>query len=175
LSEAEGILLKTAQEMLGEEAVSVLDLLLKKKVEMTDEEIANLMGVKVNNIRKSLYSLAEHGFVTYRRTRDKETGWYIYYWKANVEQINNILLNRKRQILEKLRARLEFENSNTFYICPEDFNRFTFDEAFESQFKCPRCGSPLVYYDSSRVKDMLNQRISELEEEIKRETKASSS
>lgn len=174
MTQANELILKMAQEMLGEDVVEVLDLLLKKKVEMLDEDIANAMGVKVNNVRKVLYVLADHGFVTSRKTRDKETGWYIYYWKANVEQINNILLNRKREILEKLRSRLDFESSTTFYLCPEDFTRFTFDEAFEEQFKCPKCGIPLVFYDSEKIKTILMQKIRELEEEIDRETKASS-
>ncbi|BCU67377.1 transcription factor [Sulfolobales archaeon HS-7] len=174
MSSVEELLIKMAKEILGDDVIDVLSLLIKRREEMKDEDIANELNLKINDVRKVLYMLAEQGFVISRRTRDKDTGWYIYFWRANLEQINNIILNRKRAILEKLKLRLEFESSNTFYVCNNDYARYTFDEAFENQFKCPRCGSPLSYYDSEKVKERLRERIEKLEEEIANETKASS-
>ncbi|MEM3863755.1 MAG: transcription factor, partial [Metallosphaera sp.] len=101
-----------ARELLGDEVIDVLSFLLENRAELTDEDMANKLNVKVNEIRKKLYALSEHGLVSYRRTRDKETGWYVYYWKANIDQINELLLSRKREILNKLRARLEYETNN---------------------------------------------------------------
>ncbi|AWS00610.1 transcription factor E [Metallosphaera hakonensis] len=164
-----------ARDLLGEDVIDVLSFLLDNKAELTDEEMANKLNVKVNEVRKKLYALADHGLVSYRRTRDKESGWYVYFWKANVDQINELLLARKREILNKLKARLEYESNNEFYICPEDKTKYTFEEAFENEFKCPKCGVQLTYYDSARVRELLEQKIKEIEEEIARETKVGSS
>jgi transcription initiation factor TFIIE subunit alpha len=169
-SNVDELILNLAKSLLGEEYTELLEFLLNKKTEMTDDEIANELGIKVNEIRKKLYALADQGLVSYRKSRDKDTGWYIYYWKVNTEQINEILLNRKREILEKLKARLEYESNNEFYMCPEDKSKYTFDEAFENEFKCPKCGSQLIYYDSSKVRQVLEKKINELQEEIDKET-----
>lgn len=167
----EDLILNLARNLLGEEYINLLEFLLNKKVEMTDDEIANELGIKVNEVRKRLYALADQGLVSYRRTRDKDSGWYIYYWKVNVDQINEILLNRKREVLEKLKSRLEYESNNEFYICPEDKNKYPFEEAFENEFKCPRCGSQLIYYDSKKIREFLEKKINQLQAEIEEETK----
>ncbi|WP_170166197.1 transcription factor E [Sulfodiicoccus acidiphilus] len=161
-----------AVTMLGDEVLPVLEILLKGKSELTDDEIARMLNVKVNNVRRTLYMLADHGLVRYKRTRDRETGWYLYYWRANTDQVNEILLNRKREMVQKLKMRLEFETNNTFYICPEDGSRYIFDEAFENEFKCPRCGTSLVYYEVERVREVIERKIRQLEEEINVETKS---
>jgi transcription initiation factor TFIIE subunit alpha len=168
--QAEELLLKIARELLGDEVTDVLKFILYKKYELTDEEIAKEMNIKVNEVRKKLYMLAEHGFVSYRKVRDKESGWYIYYWKPNLEALNEILLNRKRAVLEKLKARLEYEKGGPFYICPQDTTRFTLEESLDNNFRCPKCGSPLQEYDSQKIIKFLEEKIKELSEEIERET-----
>jgi transcription initiation factor TFIIE subunit alpha len=175
MSNIDNLVTSLAKELLGEDVLDVLQFLLNKKIEITDDEIANELGVKVNEVRKKLYALADQGLVSYRRSRDKDTGWYVYYWKVNTDQINDILLNRKREILEKLKTRLEYEENNEFYICPEDKNKYTFEEAFENEFKCPRCGSQLEYYDSKKVREVLGKKIKDLQDEIDKETKLGSS
>lgn len=170
--EAEELLKELAISMLGDDVLPVLEILLKKKGELTDDEIARILNVKVNNVRRTLYILSDHGLVRYKRTRDRETGWYLYYWRANTDQVNDILLNRKREMVQKLKMRLEFESNNTFYICPDDGSRYIFDEALENEFKCPRCGASLVYYEGDKVKEIIERKIKELEEEINNETKA---
>ncbi|AWR98266.1 transcription factor E [Acidianus sulfidivorans JP7] len=164
-------MLNLAKDLLGDDVSDLLQFLLSKKIEMTDDEIANELGVKVNEIRKKLYLLADQGLVSYRRSRDKDSGWYIYYWKVNIDQINEVLINRKREILEKLKSRLEYESNNEFYICPEDKTKYPFEEAFENEFKCPKCGSQLTYYDSKAVRKILEEKINQLQAEIEEETK----
>ena len=171
---AEDLFINLAKSLLGDEVVDVLKVLLEKGTEMTDDEIANKLNEKVNDVRKKLNLLEEQGFVSYRKTRDKDSGWFIYYWKPNIDQLNEILLNRKRIILERLRVRLEYEKNNTFFICPQDNTRYPFEEAFENEFKCPKCGSQLSYYDSEKIRTFLEQKIRQIEEEIEKETKLGS-
>ncbi|NON62133.1 transcription factor [Acidianus sp. RZ1] len=171
MSDPDKIVLDLAKNLLGDEVVEVLQFLLDKGTEMTDDEMANEMGVKVNEVRKKLYLLADQGLVSYRRTRDKDTGWYVYYWKVNTDQINEVLLTRKREVLGKLKLRLEYEENNEFYICPKDKSKYTFEESFENEFKCTKCGSSLVYYDSKKIREVLEKKINEMQQEIKEETK----
>lgn len=169
---ATDLIVNLARMLLGDDVVDVLKLLLNKKIEMTDEEIAKELNMKVNEIRKKLYALSEQNFVVYRRIRDKDTGWYIYYWRVNLEEINEILLNRKRAVLNKLKARLEYEKNGPFFICPQDNSIYNFEEALENDFRCPRCGTPLKEYDSQKIRDFLEQKIRDLNDEIEKETKS---
>ncbi|TRM80072.1 transcription factor, partial [Sulfolobus sp. F3] len=43
-----------AKSLLGDDIVDVLEVLLRKGTEMTDEEIANTLNIKVNDVRKKL-------------------------------------------------------------------------------------------------------------------------
>lgn len=170
-SNVESLILDLARELVGDDAAELLKYLLKKRTEITDEELAKELNVKPNEVRKKLYLLSEQGFVTSRKTKDKDSSLYIYYWKVNLDQINDVLLNRKRLILEKLRMRYEQEKDSLFYFCPQDNIKYNMDEALENEFRCPKCGSPLEYYESEKARQFLEQKIKQLEEEIERETK----
>lgn len=165
-------IINLAKTLSGDDVADVIKLLLDKKVELTDEEIAKELNMKVNEVRKKLYALLENNFVVYRRVRDKDTGWYVYYWRVNLEEINEIILNRKRAVLNKLKQRLEYEKSGIAFICPQDDSTYTFEEALENDFKCPRCGTPLKEYDSQKIREFLEQKIRELSEEIEKEIKS---
>ena len=73
--------------------------------------------------------------------------------------------------LNKLRERLRYEETNTFYICPNCGIRFTFDEALENGFRCPRCGTSLEYFDNSKIVEFLRRKIAELEKIVYSEEK----
>ncbi len=167
-------LMDLIEALAGREAKEVFSYLLEQGKELTDEEISRNTGIRVNAVRKALYSLSELGLISYRRIRDRNTGWYVYYWRINLENIDSILLTRKKEILKKLKERLEYERGNTFFICENEGIRYTFDEAFEYDFRCPRCGGNLVHVDNNEVIEILEKRIKTLEEELKRETKPSS-
>jgi len=170
-SRAEELIISLAKDLVGDDAAELLKFLLRKRIEMTDDDISKELNIKVNEIRKKLYLLAEQGFITYRKTRDKDSGLFIYYWKVNIDQINDLLINRKRLVLEKLKTRYEQEKEASYYYCSQDNILYSFDEALENEFKCPKCGSPLDYYDSEKTRAFLNYKISQLENEIERETK----
>ncbi len=162
------------EALTGKEAREVFKHLLEQGKELTDEEISRNVNMRVNAVRKALYALSELGLISYRRVRDKNTGWYIYYWRVNIENIDSILITRKKEILKKLKERLEYEKGNTFFVCENEGIRYTFDEAFEHDFRCPRCGGNLIHIDNGEVVKVLEERIKILEEELKRETKPSS-
>ncbi|WP_456366463.1 transcription factor E [Thermococcus sp.] len=159
-------LLELAREIGGDEAVEVVKTLEKKK-ETTDEELAEITGIRINNVRKILYALYDLGVADFRRTRDKETGWYYYYWFLETKRLDEIIRSRKLKELEKLKKMLEEEKSTTYYWCgTAGHPRLTFDEAMEYEFQCPICGGILMEYDNSEIIADLKRRIEELEREL---------
>jgi len=162
----EQTLLKIAEALGDEEAVKVIDIL-KNSGEVTDDEIANKTGIRLNSVRKILYKLYDHSLVAMRRTRDENTGWFIFHWKLQPDQLEGFIINQKKRVLEKLKIRLEYEKNHDFYYCfTPGCKKIPFEEAMEVVFKCPQCGKPLVHYDNTKLIQVLNKKIEQLREEL---------
>jgi transcription initiation factor TFIIE subunit alpha len=134
---------------------------------LSDEDLEKLTGHRQGVIRRALRLLHDLRLATYRRGRHPETKATRYYWTLDSDRINIVLYQLKRNVLEKLRARLQYEESNEFFICPQCNVRYEFNEAFEYDFTCPRCGSLLVEHDNKVAVATLKAVIKRLEEEIR--------
>lgn len=153
-------------EFAGDDAFDVVKHL-KEDEETTDEQIATDTGMRLNAVRKILYKLYELHLASYRRTRDKQTGWFVYYWILEPERIHDLLREKKRKVLERLEERLSYERDNMFYHCKHNgCPRHTFDEAMANAFKCPICNNQLVHVDNSEIIQLLNKQIEILRKEI---------
>jgi len=98
----------------------------------------------------------------FRRIRDKSTGWFIYYWWHEFDYLEEILNEKKKFVDTKLRERLRFEVDNYFFLCKNcqtSKTKYNFDDAFELNFRCPDCGSPLVAQDNQKIIDVLKNRL----------------
>ncbi len=160
------------ERLLDAEARDVFLYLFESGKEVTENEIAEATNMKINSVRRALNLLAEKGLITYRKVRvaDKNNRTtVVFYWRVNAENLKAMVNARKRAVIEKLRAVLEHEESNYYYVCPLDSVRYTMDEAMEHNFTCPRCGSMLVP-DEAREKriELLRRLIERLEEEYER-------
>lgn len=149
----------------GEHGSDVAEILLEEG-EATDEEIANEIGVRLNLVRKILYDLYDNQVVDYRRSRDEETGWYVYYWHVEPARALELMDENKRTLLNKLKERLEHERSTLFFTCGEDCPRLEFDEAVEYGFECPNCGGEMEEFDNSGIINALERRIETLEQDL---------
>jgi len=159
-------LMKIADVFDGEEAVRVVDVL-KGVNEITDEEIASKTGIRLNNVRKILYKLYDHSLVALRRTRDESTGWFIFHWRLQPDQLEGFILNQKRRVLEKLETRLEYEKNHDFYYCyTPGCRRIPFEEAVELIFRCPTCSKPLMHFDNDQIIETLNKKVEQLRKEM---------
>ncbi len=162
----EEVISKVAEVVGGEDAVKIVKLL-SKADELTEEEIVNQTQIKLNSVRKILYKLYDHSLVALRRTRDKNTGWFVFHWRLQPDQFEGFIKNRKRQILEKLKARFEYEKSHDFYYCgTPGCKRVPFEEALELIFRCPVCGKPLAHFDNKIILEFLEKKIKELQKEL---------
>jgi transcription initiation factor TFIIE subunit alpha len=159
-------LLKVAGALGEEEAVKLIEIL-KNSEEITDDEIANKTGIRLNSVRKILYKLYDHSLVGLRRTRDPKTGWFIFHWRLQPDQLEGFILSQKRRVLEKLDVRLEYEKNHDFYYCyTPGCKRVPFEEAVELVFLCPSCGKPLMHYDNDKILGALSKRVGQLRKEL---------
>jgi len=161
-------LIKIANLFGGEEAVTIVKSL-KKLGEGTDEIIANDCAIRLNTVRKVLYKLYDHGLVSCTRVRDEKTGWFIFYWRLQPDQLDAFIRSRKKRTLDKLKQRLDFERNHTFFVCKTDVEiRVTFEEAMESSFKCGKCGNQLDSSENAAMVSILETKIEKLESELSR-------
>lgn len=141
------------RELLARDNVSEFDLAIKTK-----------QDIKI--IRKLLYILYNHNLVSFNRKKDKQKGWYIYYWTLLPESIKFGYFKMKRELLERLKCQLEEERRELFFICNNSCTRLNFDQAMEFEFRCPECGKLLGQDDNKvRVED-LEKKVSETSQEV---------
>jgi transcription initiation factor TFIIE subunit alpha len=160
------ILMKVARVLGGEEAVKIVEVLCHVD-ETTDIEIVAKGGIRLNTVRKILYRLYDHSLVALQRTRDKDTGWFIFHWKLQPDQIDSFLTNQKKRILAKLEKRLNYETSHDFYSCYTlGCRQLPFEEAIEHVFRCPKCCKPLTHFDNKKVVDFLLKKTKQLKKEL---------
>jgi len=140
---------------------------LKGVDEITDDEIANKTGIRLNSVRKILYKLYDHSLVSLRRTRDPKTGWFIFHWKLQPDQLEGFILSQKRRVLEKLNVRLDYEKNHDFYYCGSpECKRVPFEEAVELVFHCSNCGKPLVHFANEKMVIELSGKVDILRKEL---------
>jgi len=157
---------KVAEVLGEEEAVQIVDVL-RNSSEITDDKIANKTGIRLNEVRKILYRLYDHSLVGLRRSRDQETGWFIFHWRLQPDQFEGFIVNQKRHVLEKLQTRLEYEKDHDFYYCnTHGCRRIPFEEAMELVFRCPTCDKPLVHYENGNIVQLLAEKVDQLREEL---------
>ncbi|MGC8816896.1 MAG: transcription factor E [Candidatus Hadarchaeum sp.] len=134
--------------------------------ELTDEEIAKRTGIRLNLVRRILYDLYDNRVVSYRRVRDENSGWYIYYWKVDPERALAYVKTNRQLLLQRLEEQLEKEKNTIYFSCSNGCPKVTLEEASENDFKCPKCKGKLEPYDNSAIIVSLERRIQALREQL---------
>jgi transcription initiation factor TFIIE subunit alpha len=128
---------------------------LKNKKNVSEFKLAESLKKEINTTRNMLYKLYDANLVSFTRKKDKEKGWYIYYWTFNGDKVHNLMNNIKKDKMEILNEQLKKEKGTQFYTCPSSCVRFDFENSTEHNYKCPECGSILEMEDnSSKVKQI---------------------
>ena len=91
-TELDPVLIQVLMDFGGEDALKLARVLnTVQDEEITDEKLADLSKVKLNVVRKILYILNENKLTAFRRVRDKRSGWFVYYWKSQFDQLPELL------------------------------------------------------------------------------------
>ncbi|MHA2289084.1 MAG: transcription factor [Promethearchaeota archaeon] len=154
------------REIIDEDIVNILNEDLDQDETETPEE-DNIVRIALKEVRKSLYKLNERSLARYRRVRDKETGYFVYYWSPIWERIRDLIVSRRKQTIKKLKQRLDYEQRNLLYVCEEGHTPVTFSDAFEFGFLCTVCGQELAQKENAETISILQSKISELEKILK--------
>ena len=134
--------------------------------EVTDEELAEELGLELNDVRRALFILYENDLASYRRVRDEDSGWLTYLWTFEYQNIPDNLEAEMRRLLDALQRREAYETSHQFYLCEVCSLRFEFEEAMEYGFECPECGSRLESMENDRMVETMERRITEIRDDL---------
>ena len=77
--------------------------------EVTDEQIAEATGIKLNFVRKILYKMYDVGMANYTRKKDPETQWFTYYWRFDSRKAAQILETVEKCYSEQAREVLHLD------------------------------------------------------------------
>ncbi|WP_135662401.1 transcription factor [Halorhabdus rudnickae] len=134
--------------------------------EVTDEELAEELGLELNDVRRALFILYENDLASYRRLRDEDSGWLTYLWTFEYDNIPEQLESEMYELHEGLIERREYELQHQFYLCETCGIRFEFEEAMDFGFECPDCGSALESMENTALVDAMDERIDTLADEL---------
>jgi transcription initiation factor TFIIE subunit alpha len=150
--------------IVGEEGL-VLTKYLYGKENVSEFDLANKTKKDIKIIRKMLYFLYNHNLVAFTRKKDKDKGWYIYYWTLLPENVMFLYVKRKREELANLKHKIEQSGKELFFTCKNKCVQLNFDQAMEFEFHCPECGE-LVMQDVCEDVEILKKKAKEIEEEL---------
>ena len=150
--------------IIGEEGL-VLTKYLYGKENVSEFDLANKTKKDIKVIRKMLYFLYNNNLVAFTRKKDKEKGWYIYYWTLLPENIMFLYVKRKKEELNTLKNKIEQNGKELFFTCKNNCIQLNFDQAMEFEFHCPECGE-LVMQDAVEEMDSIKKKVKEIEEEL---------
>jgi len=152
-------------KILGEGGLDLVALL-KQKENISEFDLAKKLNLDIKVVRKMLYLLYNHNLVSFTRKKDKQKGWYIYYWTLINDSIKFAYLKKKRKLLQRLEETLEKEERQIFFSCPSECVRLDFDDSMDFEFHCPECGK-LLEQDDNKARILgLKSKIDEIKTEM---------
>ena len=162
---------ETMVSIVGEEGLPLVKEL-GGKDNISEFTLAEKVHKDIKVVRKMLYLRYNHNLVSFTRKKDKEKGWYIYYWTLLPDSIRFSYVKKKKELLERLKHRLEEENRELFFVCPNNCVRLNFDQSMDFEFHCPECGGLISQDDNKEKLASLQKRVVELEKELEEMTSA---
>ncbi|MCK4650288.1 hypothetical protein KAT36_03580 [Candidatus Pacearchaeota archaeon] len=137
------------EEMAGEGTGKIVDILFKKK-DVNEFLIAKKMELTINQIRNILYKLSADNLVSFIRKKDKQKGWYIYYWTLNTEKCLMKLEDSLKAKIRSFEETLNDRETKRFYVCKSCDIEVGEEKALENGFSCEECADIYELSDNSR-------------------------
>jgi transcription factor E len=150
----------------GEPAEEVVKELHGKK-KVNEFNIAKKLNLTINQTRNVLYKLADEGWVSFIRKKDKKKGgWYIYYWTLEIgkglQKMNELLIKR----IEAIRERLEKRSGERFYHCKECSIEYDEENSLLNDYLCLECGGLLELKGAEEELEFLEEEVKKLEGQL---------
>lgn len=154
------MLLKYISTNVGSRSGDILRALIKEP--KTDDDIANILSVKVNDVRRMLNVMNGYSIVKYEVNKDSK-GWLVFKWRIDRERLEDFVGELEKVPLQEDRQ-LPSE-CNDFFICkkcyPEQKTVLPFDSAYESDFSCGSCGKPYAMLNKEETIALFNETVTE--------------
>ncbi len=135
-------------------AVDVIGMLVTPK---TDEFIAEQLGMKINAIRRILNIMQGYGITNYYISKNTK-GWLSFAWYINTSKLPPFL--EYVNSIEKEKS-VVTDTCNDYFVCESCYKNdrfvFTFDSAFENNFKCNGCGKNLNRMNREEAQLLINK------------------
>ena len=153
------------KEVAGEDTLVLVRLILGKE-NVSEFKIAEKLNITVNQVRNMLYRLNEHDLVSFTRKKDKEKGWYIYFWTFDIPKARHLIIERKQRKIADLKKTIAEETTTAFFVCPNKCVRIPTEQALELEYKCPICGALLKEEDTKQLIEKAKEKIEKLRAEL---------
>jgi len=148
----------------GSACIKILKLL-EGKENVSEFVLAENMDMNINELRTYLYKLSEKNLIYSTRRKDKQKGWYVYYWTFNFRHGRDLIIKNKEKQLEDLKNKINNKEIPK-YICPNRCMSAYLEDAMEIQFKCPECNSLLKLKEIKYDEEVLKNKINEIEKQM---------
>ncbi|MBS3144686.1 hypothetical protein J4208_03810 [Candidatus Woesearchaeota archaeon] len=153
------------KEVAGDDVLALLRLILGKS-NVSEFKIAEKLNITVNQVRNMLYRLNEHNLVAFTRKKDKEKGWYIYFWTFDTFNARLLIIERKQKKIAELKRMINEENTTGMYVCPSRCIRVNAQQALDLEYKCTTCNTLLKEEDSRQLVEKTKNYIEKLRAEL---------
>ena len=156
------------EKLVGPQGLEIITRLTKDG--LTDQQIAQETDSNVNVVRRTLLTLYEHRLASYTIERDQETGWMLYKWSVDFEDVDRRIADDAHKLISTLEKWLDGELNTIYYTCNNHCGRYTFEMASGSvcgyEFVCPVCKQHLYHDDTSILTGIMQGKINELKTDV---------
>lgn len=147
------ILHELIRDIAGKSAEPIADIL-RNKDEVNEYKIADKLKITVNQVRNILYKLFDKSIVSFTRKKDKQKGWYIYFWTLNVQKALTQFVNIKEKEIDEINHQITGLETKHYYSCPSGCVELSEEHALNYNFICQECGQLLALSaKKERIKD----------------------
>lgn len=151
----------------GKSLIELVNICEKKRKVFTDEDVAKKMNIKVTEVRAMLNKLHFRGIMCYQKSRNQNTGWFNYTWELKKDRLADLIIEKQKEHLQKLREKRCIEENYNLFDCKDCTERLPFEVAVEYNFVCPSCGGTMELSNNPKKQKEIIKKIETIEEEIK--------
>ncbi len=154
------------QSTINDKEILPVVMKLHNKVNVSEFDIAKKLKMNINNVRNILYKLNEKNLVFSTRKKDKQKGWYIYYWTLNLTNIKAMFEDHQKRKIDDMQNTLQNEATTDYFKCPEGCTRMSSADILHYDYMCPECGTLMQHENTSSLVTSMKKQVHALKNEL---------